>query len=174
MVWARSTPARGVLRRQLLSSMVCMQSSFPSSNLTTEGTARSPDPWHMPYVLGHTLKSAPRSSRVRALVLLKSKGIKHAFKVQHVLQHSCVPEAHGHCALLLQGGALLPHNSFETAAIESKAHNSCCCILAVFGREHIPSESVFGFAPPSSDCPKAPKFSKSYMGIYPAKSHYNQ
>ena len=128
----------------------------------------------MPYVLGHMLKSVPRSSCVHALVLLKSKGTKHVFKVQHVLQHSCVREAHGHCAVLLQGGAFLTVNSFETTAIKSKAHNTCCGTLAVFGREHIPSECVFGFAPLSSDCPKALKFSKSYMGIYPAKSHYNQ
>lgn len=128
----------------------------------------------MPYVLGHMLKSVPRSSRVRALVLLKSKGIKHVFKAGHVLQHSCAWEARGHCAALLQGGAFLSHNSSGTEAVESKAHNSCCCILAVFGREHIPSECVFGFALLSSDCPKAPKFSKSYMEIYPAKSHYNQ
>lgn len=88
----------------------------------------------MPYVLGHMSKSMPQSSRVRALVLLKSKGIKHVFKVQCALL--C------HSAVLLQGGAFLSLNSSETAAIKSKAHSTCCCILAVFRREHIPAECV--------------------------------
>lgn len=143
-------------------------------HLTTEATARPLGHCRMPYAMGHMLKTMPRSSCVCALVLLKSKGIKHVSKVQHVLQHSCVWEAHGHRPAVLQGAAFLSLNSFETAAIDSKAHNTCCCILAVFGREHIPSECAFGFALLSSNCPKAPKFSKSYMGIYPAKSHYNQ
>lgn len=91
-----------------------------------------------------------------------------------MLQHPRVWEVGGHCAVLLQGCAVLSHNSFETAAVELKAHSTCHCVLAGLGRERIPSERVFGFAPLSSNCPKAPKFSKSYMGIYPAKSHYNQ
>lgn len=96
----------------------------------------------MPYVLGHTLKSVPRSTRVRALVVWKSKGIKRVFKVRHVLQHSFAREAHGHCAVLRQGGAFLSHNSLQTAVTKSRARNTYCCILAVFRREHIPSECV--------------------------------
>lgn len=44
----------------------------------------------MPYVLGHMLKSMPQSRHVCALVVWKSKGIKHIFKVWHVPALLCL------------------------------------------------------------------------------------
>lgn len=96
----------------------------------------------MPHVLGHMLKSMPRSSPVRAVVVQKSEGIKHIFKVWHVFQHSFALQAHRRCAVLLQGDAFLSHNSLQTAVIKSRAPSTYCCSLAVFRSEHIPSECV--------------------------------
>lgn len=84
------------------------------------------------------------------LGLVELKGIKHLQISVCCIQCftgqkwalGLMPVSERHTASVLSScreGNFCLYNSFGTAAIESKAHNPCLYVLAVFKREHIPS-----------------------------------